>query len=264
MIQRRHTRDCMTTLLVLFAMGQSNIAAASVDPLLDEIFAAPVEVRSVADGRLNDQRGKFVDQHGSESFFGVRLSSHIEDAFGQVIDINVGVSASRINDKLSHKFERNVRYSRGGGQQQKLEASDATPDTPHGLDTANGFVQSIIVGGNENDVHQRADVNVLQKAPAFTPIGDQPSIGMGQVTHKQNASVTITSTIESGHIGLNVTLPGIGTVKQSIKNGHVGQHVSLAHDGAAVRQNLEIFTGPLPSLEQRGSRTLLELMRGFR
>ena len=264
MNQRRHTRDCTTALLFLIAMGPSISASASVDPLLDEVFATPVEVRSVADQKLNDQRGKFIDQHGSESFFGVRLSSHVEDALGQVIDVSVGVSASRIKDKLSHKFERNVRYSRKGGRQKKLEANDATPNTPHGLDTADGFVQSIIVGGNENDVHQRADINVLQKAPKFTPIGDQPSVGTGQVTHKQNASVTITSTIESGHIGLNVTLPGIGTVKQSIKNGHVGQHVSLAHDGAAVRQNLEILTGPLPSLEQRGSRTLLELMRGFR
>jgi hypothetical protein len=202
---------CATAIAFGIAAGGAPQAVA-FEPGMPEL-AVFARAPQIPDGALSQMRGRFISQ-GQIISFGVSMVSQWITPLGQTLTAGATMGVELTHDQPVVSFQPNLNITQGtvaaaSPQNASYVASGS------GIRNVSGVAQGIQVAGDSNSITNNTSISVTTDAIVM-PAGAAGSRG----THSLSESgATVAATLDSGAVGVSITIPNQGQVIQQIQGG---------------------------------------------
>ena len=225
--------------------------------------AGALHIAEVSDAELAGMRGKYV-AGGSVVYFGVEMQTQWATADGSFYTGALSFDVDR-----STSFQPTVTVMTGA-EAQVADAYDAASATAGGgsissggLNDTSGVGQVVQVTGDGNSVINVVTLDVTGKSGGPTTLSS--SLGTGSTTAVAPNGGVVTITVDSGQLGVTISVPGQGSVSQTVSNmTGVHQQAQVFGDLNTITNTMQI-TAQVQAVQQAmgGSmRMALDNLRG--
>jgi len=226
-------------------------------------FGLPRDAEIVPDVTLENLRGRFMSR-GKLIYFGVEMLTQWRTADGRVITagLEIGTNLHRHKKHGSRDHSKSRRHRptitfRPVVNITNYDASHHQGGSDHengnsvsgdGLDNVTGVTQSIRVAGNSN--HIRNDINMII-TEGNEPHDEDHDHGSYRIPTRHlsdDDGVTVTAGRLGDALGIDITIPGQGSVQQLIRASQgLGQHAQIVgwsneiHNVINIRAQLDQY-----------------------
>lgn len=225
----------VTALAVIATVG---LMASSVQAEVSD-FSTFAEKRQLSDAELEQLRGRFVDR-GQIMFFGVQMTSEWRTSAGERLVAGGTLRGDLSGASPQVSFEPHLTV----GQSTRLSSSgNGAFVSDAGTGNARGVVQNIQAGGNFNAAANDLQIDVLDAAGRDVSAGGS---GASNTQHRLPSGTRMAVSSGAQGIGVNLQVPGMGTVSQAIVPGRgLRQSIQLTSNLQQVRNltRLQLYMG---------------------